>query len=57
MPGQVRPHFSDAELVELTAISELFSVSNRIRDTIQLPIVKGSLKVYRRGNAIVYHRV
>ncbi len=36
--GEVRPHFSDAELVELTAISGLFNVSNRVHDTLQLPI-------------------
>ena len=35
---EVRPHFSDAELVELTAISGLFNVSNRVHDTLQLPI-------------------
>jgi alkylhydroperoxidase family enzyme len=35
---EVRPHFNDAELVELTAISGLFNVSNRVHDTLQLPI-------------------
>jgi alkylhydroperoxidase family enzyme len=39
---EVRPHFHDAELVELTAISGLFNVSNRIHDTLQLPIEHSS---------------
>ncbi len=34
----VRPHFSDAEFVELTAVCGLFGQSNRFQDSMRLPI-------------------
>jgi len=35
---QVRQHFTDAELVELTDVCGVFAVSNRFQDTMRLPI-------------------
>ncbi len=34
----VKPHFSDAEFVELTAVCGLFGQSNRFQDSMRLPI-------------------
>lgn len=36
--AEVRPHFNDAELVELTGVSGLFGQSNRFQDSMRLPI-------------------
>ena len=36
--AEVKPHFTDAELVELTGICGLFAVSNRFQDSMRLPI-------------------
>lgn len=36
--AEVRPHFSDAEFVELTAVCGLFGQSNRFQDSMRLPI-------------------
>ena len=35
---EVMQHFSDAEFVELTAVSGLFGQSNRFQDSMRLPI-------------------
>ncbi len=36
--AEVKPHFSDAEFVELTAVCGLFGQSNRFQDSMRLPI-------------------
>lgn len=36
--AEVRSHFNDAELVELTGVSGLFGQSNRFQDSMRLPI-------------------
>jgi len=39
---EVRPHFDDAELVELTAVCGLFAQSNRFQDSLLMPIEEQS---------------
>ena len=40
--AEVRRHFTDAELIELTGVCGLFAISNRFQDSLRLPIEEQS---------------
>ena len=49
--AEVKQHFSDGELVELTDVCGVFAVSNRFQDTMQLPIEEQH-EINKIGNSV-----